>query len=119
MVKRVVRYEVKIIDGYKRDGFRWFKNIGTLFFHWLNGAAVARSSLSYARKTALVPTTEDDRIKMKPPGYVIAGVADNKLRAGTVAFSSEAGARDYYNTAIAANPAMADEIHIIPAFEAN
>lgn len=119
VVKRVVRYEVKIIDGFKRYRFKWFKNIGTLFFHWLNGAAVARSPLSYARKTALVPTAEDDRIKVQQPGYVIAGIADNKLRVGTTAFASEAQARDYYDKAVTANSAMADEIHVIPAFEAS
>lgn len=117
VVKRIVRYEVKILDGVKRHQFKWFKNIGILFFHWLDGAAVAKSSLSYARKQAMVPTLEEERITIKQPGYVVAGVSDNK--AISTVFASQTHARDYYNQHISANPAMVEEIHVIPTFEAN
>ncbi len=119
VVKRVVRYEVKIIDGDdKYHAFRWFKNIGTLFFHWLAGAAITQSSLSFAKKKAMVPTMGNERVQMKQPGYVVAGTADNKPLAGVSVFESEAHARDYFNSQISKNPAMAEDIHVIPTFEA-
>ncbi|HEX5552328.1 MAG TPA: DUF6603 domain-containing protein [Chitinophagaceae bacterium] len=120
IVKRVVRYEVKMIDGDdKYHVFRWFKNIGTLFFHWLAGSAITRSSLSYAAKQMMVPTRADERIRMRQPGYVVASILDNKPLASTTVFASEAHARDYYHTTISKNPAMAEDIHVIPTFEAN
>jgi hypothetical protein len=119
VVKRIVRYEVKIIDGDdKYHAFRWFKNIGTLFFHWIAGAAVAQSPLSFARKKAMVPTMGNERVQVKQPGYVIAGTADNKPLVNVPVFSSEAHARDYFNSTISKNPAMAEDIHVIPTFEA-
>lgn len=119
VVKRVVRYEVKIIDGDdKYRAFRWFKNIGTLFFHWLAASAVTQSPLSHARKKAMVPTRGSERVQVKQPGYVIAGTADNKPLSGAPVFASEAHARDYFNTTISKNPGMAEDIHVIPTFEA-
>jgi len=57
IVKRIVRYEVKIIDGDdKYHAFRWFKNIGTLFFHWLGGAAISRSSFRPATTRFPLPS---------------------------------------------------------------
>jgi hypothetical protein len=113
-----VRYEVKIIDGDdKYHAFRWFKHIGTLFFHWLNGAAVSRSPLSYAHKKAMVPTMADERIKVRQPGYVVAGLDNNKALPDTPVFASEALARDYLNGQIAKNPRVAEDIHVIPKSE--
>lgn len=119
VVKRIVRYEVKIIDGDdKYHAFRWFKNIGTLFFHWIAGAAITQSPLSFARKKAMVPTMGNERVQVKQPGYVVAGTADNKPLANVPVFASEAHARDYFNSTISKNPAMAEDIHVIPTFEA-
>jgi hypothetical protein len=120
VVKRVVRYEVKIIDGDdKYATMRWFKHIGTLFFHWLAGAAITKSPLSFQAKQAMVPTRTADRVQLKQPGFVVASTADNKPLSTAPSFPSEAHARDYYNATISKNPAMADEIHVIPTFEAN
>lgn len=119
VTKRIVRYEVKIndVDG-KRRAFRWFKNIGTLFFHWLGGNAVSYSALSYSRKIAMVPTLADDRIKVAQPGYVVAGVNDNKPLSSAPVFASEAHAHDYLQKTFINNPGMIEEIHVIPTFEA-
>jgi hypothetical protein len=119
VTKRVVRYEVKIndIEG-KHGAFRWFANISTLFYHWLDSAAVSRSSLSFAQRKAMVPTTKDERIQVGQPGYVIAGTSNNKPLAGAPSFASEAHAHDYLNEQLLKKPGMADEIHVIPSFEA-
>jgi hypothetical protein len=120
VVKRIVRYEVKMIDGDdKYHVIRWFSHIGTLFFHWIAGAAIAQSPLSYAKKKSMVPTKADERVKMKQPGYIVAGTGDNKAFAGTKVFASEAHARDYMKQTIFQNPGLAEEIHVIPEFEAS
>ena len=119
IVKRIVRYEVKIIDGDdKYHAFRWFKNIGTLFFHWLGGAAISRSSLSFATKKSMVPTTGAERVKVAQPGFVIAATSNNKVLADAPVFASEAHASDYLRATISKNPAMTEDIHVIPSFEA-
>ena len=118
VVKRVVRYEVKIIDGDdKYRAIKWFKFVATLFFHWLAGAAVANCAISQAKKKAMVPTNPDDRIKMKQPGFVVANIANNKPVVNTNVFTSEAKAQNFMKTTILQNPGMAEEIHVIPAFE--
>lgn len=119
VVKRVVRYEVKIMDGDdKYHKFRWFKQIGTLFFHWLGGSAITQSPLSYAKKKAMAPTKTEERIVIKQPGFVIAATANNKAWENLSAFASEAHARDYMNNVIQKNPSLAEDIHVIPSFEA-
>ena len=120
VVKRIVRYELKMIDGDdKYHVRRWFSQIGTLFFHWIAGAAISQSPLSFARKKSMVPTKPGERVKMKQPGYVVAGTSDNKVFAGSKVFASEAHARDYMKQTIFNNPEMAEDIHVIPEFEAN
>ena len=118
VTKRIVRYEVKItdVDG-KHKAFRWFKNIGTLFFHWLGGSAISYSALSYTGKKAMVPTVADERVKVGQAGYVVAGVSDNKPLPGAV-FAFEAHARDFLTSAIFNKPEMVEELHVIPTFEA-
>ncbi|HEY4108100.1 DUF6603 domain-containing protein [Puia sp.] len=118
VVKRIVRYELKVIDGDKDLPTRHFKTFGTLFYHWLAGAAITRNSLSYAVKKDKVPTTVDQRIKVGQPTYVVAGVDDNRPLSGAPVFPSEVHARDYLNTHISNNPGMTEEIHVIPTFEA-
>jgi hypothetical protein len=119
IVKRVVRYEVKIMDGDdKYRAFRWFKNIGTLFYHWLGGAAVSRSPLSFAQRKSMVPTEADERVKVGQPGYVVAEVTNNKALSDSPIFATEAQARDFLNSKMSADPAMAEEMHVVPKFEA-
>lgn len=119
VTKRIVRYEVKLIDGDdKYQAFRWFAHVGALFFHWLGGAAITRSTLSQAYRRKMVPTQAAERIQVGQAGYVVAGLDDNKPLAGTSVFEAEAYARDYLKAQISQNPGMADSIHVIPTFEA-
>lgn len=119
VVKRVVRYEVKMIDGDdKYRSIKYFSFIGTLFVHWLGGAAVTRCPISKARKKAMVPTSPDDRVKMTNGGFVVAGVDNNKPWGNAGVFTSEAKAQDFLAKTILQNPGMAEDIHVIPTFEA-
>lgn len=118
LVKRIVRYEVKMIDGDdKYKAMKWFGAIGSLFVHWLNGSAVAMSSLSHKKRKDRVPHKRDERMKWKQPGFVVASVASNQSFSETSTFASEAQARDFMKETITKNPALAEEIHVIPTFE--
>lgn len=119
VTKRIVRYEVKLndVDG-KHSAFRWFRNFGTLFTHWLKGSAITQASLSYEKKKAMVPTLMEERIKVKQPGYVLADTFSNKALADAPVFASEAHAHDYLNEKLFSNPGIMEEIHVIPTFEA-
>jgi hypothetical protein len=119
VVRRVVRYETIIIDtNYKRFSRKFFKFVGTLFNHFLGGAAVSKSVLSQANKKAMVPYAVDDRVKVGEVGFSVANVANNKVHGETLVFANEALARDYLQTEVLKKPNLMSELHVIPAHEA-
>lgn len=60
----------------------------------------------------------DDRIDVAEETYTVAFQATNTPEStAAAAFHSEASAREYMNQRIAADPALADELHVIPSFE--
>ncbi len=117
MVKRVVRYEEIVIDSnFKRFQRRFQGLLGSLFDFFLRGGAVARCEVSRASRKRLQPF--DDRIGVAEDTYTVAFQATNRAFAGeTAAFASEASAREYLQRTVAANPALADELHVIPSVE--
>jgi len=119
-VRRVVRYETIIIDSnFKRFVIHFFAPIGALFNHFIRGAAVSKSKLSRSYKKSVVPFGPEERIKVKPASYVVAGLADNKAVDGKSVFASEGMARDYMHSLIDTDPNKKDEVHVIAEFEVN
>lgn len=119
-VRRIVRYETIIIDSnFKRFLIRFFAPIGTLFNHFLGGAAVTQSKLSNAYKKSMVPYGPEERVIVDQPAYVVAGLADNKVVNGNAVFSSEAKAREFMSTLVEDDPSRDGEVHVISAFEAS
>ena len=87
-----------------------------LFEFFLNGAAVTKCELSKAATSKLVPF--DDKIEVHAETYTVANLADNTaFTSESVSFHSEASAREYMNSQIAGDAALADAIHVIPTFE--
>ncbi len=117
MARRVVRYEEIIIDSnYKRFQRRFRGFMGVLFNFFLNGAAVTKCEISNATKKKFQPF--DEKIEVQTETYTVAFQANNKaVSSETVSFHSEASARDYLNRQIAADPSLADQMHVIPSFE--
>ena len=117
MDRRVVLYEEIIIDSnYKRFQRRFRGFFGALFEFFLNGAAVARCERSAATRKRLVPF--DDKIAVVGETYAVAMQSNNTaISAGAATFHSEASAREFMNARIAADPEMADQIHVIPRTE--
>lgn len=117
-VKRIVRYELIVIDtNYKRFIRRFFNFFsGALFTHFLKGNAVAKSSLSYKTKKQLQPF--DDKIKVVQGAYAVANVMNNTSFASTI-FNSEAQAREFMQQQVTANPNLHESLHVIPQHELN
>jgi hypothetical protein len=85
------------------------------FGQLLGSNATARSALSKASKTAMVPFAGG--IVTDTPGFVIANAADNSAWGRTSTFTSHAKAKDALAAQINANPGMVQDLHVIPAAE--
>lgn len=123
-VKRVIRYESIIIDNhfkrFARPFFLYFRTgfsalYGFLFMHFLSGSAVKQSVLSKQHQTRLKPFSEV--ITVQPQGYSVAFSDNNQSVDSTMAFTSYAKATQFMNQKIAADPALAARVHVIPNTE--
>jgi hypothetical protein len=117
MVKRAVRYEEVIVDAnFRRVRNRYRPFSGGLFGFFLGGAAVTLSPRSQATAKRYQPF--EDTIEVSGDTYTVAYQSTNQVYSeASAAFTSEASARDYVNAAVAADPTLADTIHVIPTFE--
>lgn len=116
-VKRVVRYETIIIDtNFRRFVIRFFVFFANMFLHFLKGNAVSKSTLSHHYKTQKVPFS--DKIEVKPNTYGVAQTTDNApFNEQAVNFTSQAAAQEFMQAQIAADPNLADSLHVIPEVE--
>jgi hypothetical protein len=111
----VVRYEEIVLDAnFARTARPLSPPRRVLFDHFLKGSSVSRS-----------PRSKAARDEMRPPGravgvdderFTVAFQADNAAYADS--FASEASAREHLRDAIAADPSLADQLHVVPEFEA-
>ncbi len=116
MTRRVVRFEEIIIDNeFRRHQRRFRPMVGLLFDHFLAGASIARSELSYAKKLQLDPFAQ--KVIATDGAYVVASTTDNTIAAGTVAFATESAALDHMATLAADDPNNTVAFHVIPSFE--
>lgn len=125
--KRVIRYETNIIDNnfkkfirrpfflYFHSGFSLLYNL--LFGHFLKGSAVAQAAISMQSKKRMQPF--DEKIAVKPNEYSVAFNENNTSVDSTMSFTSQAMANQFMNEQIQHNPAMANQIHVIPNTEIN
>ncbi len=116
-VKRVVRYETIIIDtNYKRFVLLFFSFFMNLFTLFLKGNAAAKADISHHHKKQKLPF--EDKIEVKPNTYAVAFNTNNKAfddQAG--AFTSKAQAQEFMDQQIAADPNLAEALHVIPQVE--
>ena len=102
MVKRIVRYEEIIIDNeFRRRQRRFRPMFGMLFDHFLAGNSMARSDLSFAKKSKLDPFAE--KVVAGGGSYVVASQTDNRKAVGTATFASESAAIDHLSKLAAAD----------------
>lgn len=117
MTRRTIAYEVSIVDHEPQPLAFPMRAIGGLFHPFLAGAAVARSPLSYQQRSLLQPFS--DKIVVGLGSFTVANADNNTAHDASSTFASEAMATQYMNDRIAANPALAGALHVLPAHEVN
>ena len=118
-VTRAVRYDLTIVDTRLQPPkrVRFFAYPSELFTHWLGGAAVAFNALSQAQTTLRRPY--DVTVSVNAETFAVANQSDNTLLdSGTGSFTSRAAALTYLSQAVAAEPGLAGQLHVLPTFEA-
>ena len=116
-VRRIVRYEMSVIDSkYKRQFRRFFEYTTALFRHFLRGNASAKSELSKAQSKKFLPF--DDKVAVQQEGFAVAFNYNNKaFGGGSAYFESQAQAFYFMHAQTAANPDLSDTLHVIPVHE--
>jgi hypothetical protein len=116
-IVRIVRDDVTIIDTkLRRSSSKFTYYPGTLFQHGMRGNAAAKSTLSGVREQQTHPF--DGSVQVSAETFVVAKQSDNTAyQPGSGAFTSPASARDYIDRAVAAAPALAGTLHVLPQFE--
>jgi len=118
MVKRVVRYELIIIDSnFKRFVKRFFVFWGVLFGHFLKGGAVSKSVLSYSYKKQVNPF--DEKIQVQNDAFVVAFNTNNKAYNAAAGFNSETSALEFMQQKVAEDPSLSGKLHVIYDDEVN
>jgi hypothetical protein len=116
MARRVVRYELILIDGeYTRHQSKSSFSTG-LFAHHLRGAAIAANTLSAAYKNRLNPFGSDT-VEVSSDAYTVAHADTNIALTSGTSFGSEAAARDHLAQIASADPSLARSLHVIPTYE--
>jgi hypothetical protein len=116
-ITRIVRYDLTVIDWKLLRIVTRFRRIATGVFNFLlNGASVARCSLSAHEKSLARPYANG--VTVSPETFAVAFSANNQLySADTAHFTSQVAAEDYVARATRANPNLAGTIHVLPQFE--
>ena len=125
MTRRKISYDVIIEDKEAAKptqppaagGGNRVKAISALFQPFLAGNAVARSALSFQRKSQLEPFA--DKIAVGGEGYTVAHTINNQAFDAGSTFASEAMASQHLRALQSANPALAGALHVLPNHEVN
>ncbi|MDX2442613.1 MAG: hypothetical protein QNK30_02325 [Bacteroidales bacterium] len=118
MVRRNIEYELKVVDKepIKPLPFgKFFAEIGLLFVHLLKGNSVSKSVMSQSYKEKLQPFA--DKLDIQEESFTVAYQLDNKIYNNKYSFPSEMEAETYMQQKIQDNPALANQVHIIPQYE--
>ena len=124
-VKRVIRYESVIIDNHFKSFVRPFFHFFALgyavlnefvFSHFLTGNAATKSELSQHHEAAH-PVRRADRGEARR--VQVVHMQDNTPIDWSVSFQSQASAIQFMDDAVAADPALAGSVHVVPGSEMN
>lgn len=118
MARRVVRYEVVLIDGEFRNHIPKAVLSTGRFSHLLAGNAVTGSSLSASYKSKRQPFTAEQKIAVAAPAFVVADAGTNRAISGTASFQSAAAAHEHLAALGATDTFAGRALHVIPAWEA-
>jgi hypothetical protein len=115
---RAVRYESIVVDReFERHRTPFFVFWPELFVHFTAGAAIASSELSLAAERKRQPYAE--RVAVTSDQYVVASQVDNTPVSGGPTFATHAEAMAHLASTVAAEPQLAQSVHVIPMAEVN
>jgi hypothetical protein len=118
LVKRRIRFEVVIVDtGFKRFRAPLFAFWKSLFEHFTKGNAVAVAEFSARGQRERQPFAE--KVGLRPGGYAVVSVDDNRPLAGAARFDSEAQAREHLRSLVAVDRRLAGTAQVLPRSEVN
>src|SRR5690606_29968851 len=117
-VKRYIRYELITFDSnYKRNAFKFFGFLTSLFVNFLRGNTVAKADISYSTGLKLQPFAE--KINIQEIGFAVANMTNNKLYSPTAQFSCQSQAKEFMKSQISQNPELLGTIQVLPIHEIN
>lgn len=117
MARRVVRYEIVLIDGEFRHHIpKGILSVG-LFAHHLAGSAVTISALSASYKRKLDPFP-NEKVKVKGEAYTIVDTDTNRVIGGVTEFASSAAAHGHLQTLQGSEALVGRNLDVVPVWEA-
>jgi hypothetical protein len=117
MARRVVRYEMVLIDGEYRKHIRKAIFSTGLFAHHLAGSAITLSAISANNKRKLDPFPLE-KIKVKGEAYTIVDTDTNRVIGGVTEFASAAAAHGHLQTLQDSEALSGRNLEVVPAWEA-
>jgi hypothetical protein len=116
-ITRVLRYDLTVIDSEAEPRrLRYFQTGGGFFRQFARGNSAAQSSLSARFNNKTHPYKGS--VQVNSELFTVALRSNNQAFApDAIGFTSQAAARTYVSKIVAANPAMASQIHVLPHFE--
>jgi hypothetical protein len=118
LAQRNVRYETIVVDtAFERLRTRFVKFWDGLFVHFRAGASVSRAQVSKYTEQRLQPFAS--KVTLAEDRFTVAFQADNRPYAATATFGSFAEAQAHLAESARADPALAEQVHVIPMAEVN
>jgi Family of unknown function (DUF6603) len=117
MARRVVRYEIVLIDGEFRKHIPKGVLSAGLFAHHLAGSAVTLSPLSASYRSKLDPFP-NEKVKVKGEAYTIVDTDTNRVVGGVTEFASSAAAHGHLQTLQGSETLVGRNLEVVPVWEA-
>jgi hypothetical protein len=116
-ITRPLRYDLTVIDKESEPvRFHFFAHSRALFTNFLAGNSAGQSKLSANFRGLTQP--QPGAVAVSNETFAVAFQSNNQVsHPEASAFLSQAQAQDYIRTAVAANPSLEGQLHVIPAFE--
>jgi hypothetical protein len=116
-ITRPLRYDLTIVDVESEPvRVKFFAHSRAMFTNFLAGNCAAQSKLSAAYRAQTHPYAGS--VAVTSETFAVALQSSNQVfHPSAASFSSQASAQNYIASSVAANPALAGTLHVIPGFE--
>jgi len=116
-ITRPVRYDLTVVDSESEPAqFKFFGHAKIFFGSFLAGNATSKSKLSATYRAMIKP--EATSVEVADELYTVAFQSSNKAyHPEATSLISQASAHDYIAKAVAADPSLVGQLHVLPNFE--